>query len=98
MTEQIVVGKHHVGYLTEHDPRFVKPGTMKTWRSLGMKNMFAAELIKKYVPVEVKVKSGDSLMKIAKRHHMLYDEILQLNGFKGDEMLRVGQKLKVKPL
>jgi len=98
MTEQIKVGNHHVGYLPEHDPKFVKPGTMVEWRKLGLKNPFVAKMIKQYTPVVVSVKKGDSLIKIAKRHHMLYDEILQLNNMTGKEMLRIGQKLKVKPL
>lgn len=97
MTEQIKVGNHHVGYLPEHDPKFVKPGTTLAWRAFGMKNPFVAKMIKQYTPVTVSVKKGDTLRKIAARHHMLYDEILQLNNMTGKEMLKIGQRLKVKP-
>ena len=28
------IGKHHFGYLPEHDPKYVVPGTMTTWKQL----------------------------------------------------------------
>jgi len=29
------IGKHHFGYLPEHDPKYVVPGTMTTWKSIN---------------------------------------------------------------
>lgn len=29
------IGRHHFGYLPEHDPKIVKPGTMVTWKKIN---------------------------------------------------------------
>jgi peptidoglycan DL-endopeptidase LytF len=46
------------------------------------------------IPVEVKVKKGDSLEKIAKSHHTSVDEIIRLNHLPSS-FLRIGQVLKL---
>ena len=45
-------------------------------------------------PIDVKVKKGDSLEKIAKAHHTTVDEIIRLNQLPSS-FLRVGQTLKL---
>jgi peptidoglycan DL-endopeptidase LytF len=46
------------------------------------------------LPLEVKVKKGDSLDKIAKAHHTTVDEIIRLNHLPSS-FLRIGQVLKL---
>jgi murein DD-endopeptidase MepM/ murein hydrolase activator NlpD len=46
--------------------------------------------------VYYKVKSGDSLSKIAKRHGTTVSKICQLNGISQKKVLRVGERLRVK--
>lgn len=43
-----------------------------------------------------KVKSGDTLSKIAKRHGTTVSKLCQLNGIKATKTLRIGQRLRVK--
>lgn len=47
-------------------------------------------------PVYYKVRSGDNLGKIAKRHGTTVDKICKLNGFKSNKVLKVGQRIRVK--
>ena len=46
--------------------------------------------------VYYKVKSGDTLSKIAKRHGTTVSKLCQLNGIKQTKTLQIGQKLRVK--
>ena len=46
--------------------------------------------------VYYKVKSGDNLSKIAKRHGTTVQKICQLNGIKASKTLQIGQRLRVK--
>ena len=46
--------------------------------------------------VYYKVKSGDTLSKIAKRHGTTVSKICQLNGIKSTKTLQIGQRLRVK--
>lgn len=80
------IGKHHFGYLPEHDPKYVVPGTMTTWKSInGQKKA-----------VVVVVKSGDTLGKIAKDNKTTVDKILALNkSIKDPNKITIGQKLRV---
>lgn len=55
------VGSHYFGYLKEHDPKFVKPGTMTSWKKFK-NNQDLAEVV-------VVVKYGDTLGKIAKTNN-----------------------------
>lgn len=47
-------------------------------------------------PVYYKVKSGDTLSKIAKRHGTTVSKLCQLNGIKQTKTLQIGQRLRVK--
>lgn len=80
------IGKHHFGYLPEHDPKYVVPGTMTTWKSInGQKKA-----------VVVVVKSGDTLGKIAKDNKTTVSKILSLNkSIKDPNKITIGQKLRV---
>jgi murein DD-endopeptidase MepM/ murein hydrolase activator NlpD len=46
--------------------------------------------------VYYKVKSGDTLSKIAKRHGTTVSKLCKLNGIKSTKTLQIGQKLRVK--
>ena len=46
--------------------------------------------------VYYKVKSGDTLSKIAKRQGTTVQKICQLNGIKPSKTLQIGQRLRVK--
>jgi len=47
-------------------------------------------------PVYYKVRSGDTLAKIAKRHGTTVDKLCKLNGFKSTKTLQIGQRIRVK--
>lgn len=47
-------------------------------------------------PVYYKVRSGDNLGKIAKRHGTTVEKLCKLNGFKSNKVLKVGQRIRVK--
>ena len=47
-------------------------------------------------PVYYKVRSGDSLAKIAKRHGTTVDKLCRLNGIKANKTLKIGQRIRVK--
>ena len=47
-------------------------------------------------PVYYKVRSGDSLAKIAKRQGTTVSKLCKLNGFKSNKVLKVGQRIRVK--
>lgn len=82
------VGSHYFGYLKEHDPKFVKPGTMTSWKKFK-NNQDLAEVV-------VVVKYGDTLGKIAKTNNTTVQKILQLNpSIKNPNKISVGQKVKV---
>ena len=57
----LTIGNHKFGYLREHDPRYVVPGTMKPAKR-------GAEKKSKYI-----VKKGDVLGEIAKRNGLTVD-------------------------
>lgn len=61
------VGSHKFGYLKEHDPKYVIPGTMTP---LPKKDLEKG----KY-----KIQKGDSLSVIAKRFNMSLKELLEKN-------------------
>lgn len=82
------VGSHHFGYLKEHDPKFVKPGTMTSWKKFN-RNQNSAGVV-------VVVKSGDTLGKIAKTNNTTVEKILKMNpSIKNPNKISVGQKVKV---
>lgn len=98
------IGNHWFGYLSEHDPKYVKPGTMISWKKIRQqqnKNNFNTidiaqnNTIRK--PIYVKVKSGDNLSKIAKANKTTVDKILALNKtrIKNKDRIRVGQIIRV---
>ena len=80
------IGKHHFGYLPEHDPKYVVPGSMTTWK----------EWNKQHKAVVVVVKSGDTLGKIAKDNKTTVEKILALNkSIKNPDKIGIGQKIRV---
>ena len=80
------IGKHHFGYLPEHDPKYVVPGTMTTWKKYN----------KQHKAVVVVVKSGDTLGKIAKDNRTTVEKILALNkSIKNPDKIGIGQKIRV---
>ena len=80
------IGKHHFGYLPEHDPKYVVPGSMTTWK----------EWNKRHKDVIVVVKSGDTLGKIAKDNKTTVEKILALNkSIKNPDKIGIGQKIRV---
>lgn len=80
------IGSHHFGYLSEHDPKYVKPGTMISWKKINATKK----------PVVVVVKSGDTLGKIAKDNKTTISKILALNKtIKNPDKISIGQKIRV---
>ena len=80
------IGKHHFGYLPEHDPKYVVPGSMTTWKQWN----------KQHKAVVVVVKSGDTLGKIAKDNNTTVEKILALNkSIKNPDKIGIGQKIRV---
>lgn len=80
------IGSHHFGYLPEHDPKYVKPGTMTTWKQLR-KNDNGKFVV---------VKNGDTLGKIAKDNKTQVAQILKLNpALKNPNKISIGQKIRV---
>lgn len=80
------VGKHYFGYLPEHDPKYVVPGTMITWKDWN----------KQHKPVIIVVKNGDTLGKIAKANNTTIQKILSLNNQIADpNKISVGQKIRI---
>lgn len=80
------IGSHHFGYLPEHDPKYVVPGTMTTWKKYN----------KQHKAVVVVVKSGDTLGKIAKDNRTTVEKILALNkSIKNPDKIGIGQKIRV---
>lgn len=80
------IGKHHFGYLPEHDPKYVVPGTTTTWKRWN----------KQHKAVVVVVKSGDTLEKIAKENNTTVNKILALNKtIKNPDKIGIGQKIRV---
>ena len=80
------IGKHHFGYLPEHDPKYVVPGTTTTWKQWN----------KQHKAVVVVVKSGDTLEKIAKENNTTVNKILALNKtIKNPNKIGIGQKIRV---
>ena len=78
------VGSHSFGYLAEHDPKIVKPGTMIAWKKINAKK-----------PNVVVVKSGDTLGKIAKANNTTVAELAKKNSLKDPDKISVGQTLKI---
>ena len=80
------IGKHHFGYLPEHDPKYVVPGTMTTWKDWNKRNK----------AIVVVVKSGDTLGKIAKDNKTTVEKILALNkSIKNPNKIGIGQKIRI---
>lgn len=80
------IGKHHFGYLPEHDPKYVVPGSMTTWKQWN----------KQHKAIVVVVKSGDTLGKIAKNNKTTVEKILALNkSIKNPDKIVIGQKILV---
>lgn len=82
------IGKHKFGYLKEHDPKYVIPGTTTPKAS---KKTASSGAQSSYV-----VKKNDTLSKIAKNNKMSVDDILKKNPqIKNPDKLSVGQKINV---
>ena len=78
------IKKHHFGYLPEHDPKYVVPGTMTTWKDWS----------KSHSNVVV-VKPGDTLGKIAKANNTTVAKLIALNkDIKDPNAIRIGQKIR----
>lgn len=94
---------HKFGYLREHDPKYVIPGTMtQRAKSAANVNVQAAKKnvqgkVKAVAPTKVYVvRKGDTLTRIAKANGKTVDEVKKLNpGLKNPNMLKIGQKLNV---
>ena len=79
------IGKHHFGYLQEHDPKYVKPGTMISWKKINKQN----------APVVVTVKSGDTLGKIARANKTTISALMKKNNLKDPNSIKIGQKIMI---
>lgn len=97
------IGSHHFGYLPEHDPKYVKPGTMISWKKIPggnpkAKKAIVAKLAVAAKPEYVELKSGDTLGKIAKIHKTTVDELMRLNkgSIKNKNNIKAGMKIRVK--
>lgn len=97
------IGSHHFGYLPEHDPKYVKPGTMISWKKIPggnpkAKKAIAAKPAVIVKPEYVQLKSGDTLGKIAKTHKTTVDELMRLNksSIKNKNNVKAGMKIRVK--
>lgn len=85
------IGKHHFGYLPEHDPKYVVPGTMTTWRDWNK-----AHQPQTSQPQYVVVKRGQTLGKIARDNKIDISKMLSLNpSIKDPNKIKIGQKLRV---
>lgn len=79
----LAVGKHKFGYLKEHDPKYVIPGTMTA------KNKTTPKTTNTYI-----VKKNDTLGAIAKANKMSLDELLAKNPqIKDKNKISIGQKI-----
>ena len=82
------IGSHHFGYLPEHDPKYVVPGTMTTWKKWNKAHSMKNKI--------VVVKKGDTLGKIAKDNNTTISKILELNkGITNPNKISIGQEIKV---
>lgn len=89
MRSQLKVGKHTVGYLPEHDPKYVKPGTMISWKKWN--KMHQAKSIPQYV-----VKTGDTFGQIAKKLNMSVKQLAAKNPqIQNVDKIYIGQKINV---
>ena len=83
------VNSHHFGYLPEHDPKYVKPGTMTSWKQISKTDSNNS-------PKIVIAKSGDTLAKIAKRNSITVSKITELNkDIKDPNKISIGQKIRI---
>lgn len=100
------IGKHHFGYLPEHDPKIVKPGTMTAWKKINKKKGITNPTVvakkdsaKKDIakkPVMLKVQRGDTLSKIAKKNGTTVKELLKLNSnLKNPDLISPGQLIRI---
>ena len=79
----LTVGKHKFGYLREHDPKYVIPGTMTA------KGKTAGKTPNTYI-----VKKNDTLGAIARANKMTLDELLAKNPqIKDRNKISIGQKI-----
>lgn len=97
------IGSHYFGYLTEHDPKYVKPGTMTSWKKIPggnpkAKKAVAVKSAAVTKPEYVQLKSGDTLGKVAKAHKTTVDELMRLNkgSIKNKNSVKAGMKIRVK--
>ena len=91
MKNQKKVDHHWFGYLPEHDPKIVKPGTQITWKKINRQNQIKAGIAKtKYV-----IQPGDTLSKIAKMHNTSVQTIQTVNKIKDPNKIRPGQTILV---
>jgi len=80
------VGKHHFGYLREHDPKYVVPGTMKPRPKASGKDPGRT----------YKVVGGDTLSRIAKANKTTVGDLIAKNpDLKDPNSLKIGQVLKI---
>ena len=83
-------GRHHFGYLREHDPKYVFPGTM-TPRPRAKKKAKTTPSSGTYTVVK-----GDTLSKIAKSRKTTIEDLMSKNpDLKNPNSLKIGQVLKV---
>lgn len=99
------IGSHHFGYLREHDPKYVIPGTMtpvaKAKKRQPSRN--ASSSIAKTTPQKaakphlaakapkyVIVKPKDTLSSIAKRNGTTVQKLFELNGAINPKNLKIG--------
>lgn len=82
------IGSHHFGYLPEHDPKYVKPGTQQSWKKINkQKNAESPTIV---------VKPGDTLIKIAKDNKTTVEKLLSLNpSIKDKDKISIGQKIRI---
>lgn len=97
------IGSHYFGYLAEHDPKYVKPGTMTSWKKIPGGNPKAKKTAtpKSDVaakPEYVRLKYGDTLSKVAKAHKTTVNVLMQLNkgSIKNKNIVKAGMKIRIK--
>ena len=91
------IGKHKFGYLPEHDPKYVIPGTMIPKKKVTGKKALKIQVAKnKPSGKTYTVKGGDSLYSIAKSLKVKTSDLIAWNPqLKDPNVLKIGQILNV---